>query len=177
MFDKDLVWDLYQEAGMFEKENIGILNHCAGVAHVAGHLARRLNEHGMKIDVNSDETAGWLHDIGKVLDGSLWGHVDKGVEFLERQKVPKEIIDLVAKHQYWGESVSAKGLSLEEKIIILADLSFSDRIISSYERAEDIIARYAGNGISLKQAKQLKKLSREISLEIFQIIMPQTLLS
>ncbi|MFH1780616.1 MAG: HD domain-containing protein [Candidatus Nealsonbacteria bacterium] len=160
---------------MFKKKNIGILNHCAGVAHAASHISRRLNAQGLNINVDLVETASWLHDIGKPVKPGLWEHVDEGVKFLQEQGVDEKIVNLVRKHQYWGETESVKGLSWEEKIIIIADLSFSDHIIPLSERVDDIITKYSGNGILPGQEKWLKQLSQALYREVSEAIKPQTL--
>ncbi len=172
--DNKVIGALYCKAGMLTPNTIGLINHCSGVAHNAGYLARLLNEHSLNIDIETVETAAMLHDIGKMFNNDLWGHVSTGAEFLRGQKVPEEIVSLVARHQIWQNEVT-EPLSWELKVLILGDLSFRERIMPIKERVEDIINRYVGNGIPPGEEKWLKKLSEDIQREILEIIKPQIL--
>ena len=171
MFDKELVGQIYQEAGALIPERIGMLSHMFGVSNIAGYLAHELNrQRNLGIDQNLLETAAMVHDIGKMFDETLWGHVEEGIKFLQKIGIDERIIHLVEIHQLWKNEVT-RLLTWEEKLIILGDLSFKGEIMSVRERVEDIIDRYTGHGIPQGQEKWIRKLSQDIYQEI-SIILP-----
>lgn len=171
MFDKALVGRLYQEAGMFKPENLGILNHMTGVAHIAGFWARQLVRHGVTIDIDLVENGAMLHDIGKVLDENAAEHAIKGARFLREQMVDEEIVRIVERHEVYTfkRGKIPDPSTWEEKLVFLADLFFSDHIVAMRERREDIISRYP-----VRRKVWLRKESEMLYREILEIISPQT---
>jgi putative nucleotidyltransferase with HDIG domain len=141
-----LVFRLYLASGMFRPENFGILNHCLGVAHNAGFLARKLVAAGMILDVELTETGAALHDIGKMFDEGL-NHSLAGAEFLLTQGVDGKIIRIVECHEVYSfdeTKAPPDPVTWEEKIVFLTDLSFSSYIIPVKERVKDVVGRYPG---------------------------------
>ncbi len=176
MFDKELIGRLYQEARIFKPENLGILNHVMGVAHVAVFMARQLQQKGVVIDAALVENGAMLHDIGKIFDGSPQGHTISGVIFLKRQNVDERIIRLVQRHEVWvfqqGEVADPE--SWEEQLVFLGDLAFQDSIMPVKDRVTDLLKRY-GQQIPETRKSWLREKSQEIHQKVSEIILPQIL--
>lgn len=177
MFDKKLVGKLYQKAGIFYPQHLGLFNHFTGVTHVAGFLSRKLNQkQNIGIDTELVETAAMLHDIGRLFDDSPQGHVIEGVKFLSEQAVDKKIIQIIQRHEVWifEDGDIPEPSSWEEKLVFLGDLIFKDHIMLYKERLEDIISRYS-NVMPPGREKWLRQKSQEIYQQISEILSPETL--
>lgn len=140
-----------------------------GVSVVASFYGRGLLQKGVMVDLEQLETAAVLHDIGKAFDDTLWGHVGAGTNFLRDQGVDEGIMHLVEMHQIWQNEVT-RPLTWEERLIVMGDLSFSDRIMPIGERVEDIVSRYRGKGISPSQEKWIRKVAKEICQDLSAIM-------
>lgn len=173
MFDKQLVGILYNKVGLLSPGKIGLVNHMFGVSIVAGFLARKLLDADISVNVGMAETAAAIHDIGKVFDEGSPEHIIKGVEFLREQGIDEGIIRIVERHEVYSfkeNETPPDPATWEEKLVFLADLSFSGNIVPIEERVEDIISRYPGI-----RKKWLREKSQEIYSKILAIVSPQTL--
>lgn len=77
-----------------------------------------------------------LHDIGKVIDEEEGTHVELGVEFLKKYRIPQPVIDCVAEH-HEDKPFS----SLESMLVYIADAISGSRPGARYEDHEEYIKR------------------------------------
>ncbi|MBU2052055.1 ribonuclease Y [Patescibacteria group bacterium] len=77
-----------------------------------------------------------LHDIGKVIDEEEGTHVELGVEFLKKYRVPQAVIDCVAEH-HEDKPFSSK----ESMLVYIADAISGSRPGARYEDHEQYIKR------------------------------------
>ena len=77
-----------------------------------------------------------LHDIGKALPDEEGSHIETGVRYLRRFKLPKEVIDCVEQHQ---EDVPFS--SIESKIVYISDAISGSRPGARYENYDEYIQR------------------------------------
>ena len=164
MYDKPLVQELYQKSGILNPCFIDVITHMAGVAAVAGFLARKLILGGQTVNVELVETACMLHDIGKAFNPDLMGHVDAGIAFLSQERVNSNIINLVRVHQFWSNNTEPPQ-NWEETLVFFSDMVFGQQIMPFRERVNDVLNRYQS---VLNPAKQ--SLLQESSKQAFQKI-------
>lgn len=86
-----------------------------------------------------------LHDIGKVIDEEEGTHVELGVEFLKKNRIPPAIINCVAEH-HEDKPFS----SLESVLVYIADAISGSRPG----------ARYEDHGEYLKRMEQLESIAK-----------------
>ncbi|PJA21196.1 ribonuclease Y, partial [Candidatus Beckwithbacteria bacterium CG_4_10_14_0_2_um_filter_47_25] len=77
-----------------------------------------------------------LHDIGKVIDEEEGTHVELGVEFLKKYRIPQAVIDCVAEH-HEDKSFSSK----ESMLVYIADAISGSRPGARYEDHGEYIKR------------------------------------
>jgi len=77
-----------------------------------------------------------LHDIGKVIDEEEGTHVELGVEFLKKYRIPQPVIDCVAEH-HEDKPFSSK----ESMLVYIADAISGSRPGARYEDHEEYIKR------------------------------------
>ncbi len=167
---KGLIGELYQEAGLLNPSYIGKLRHIIGVAHVGMWLATLLQKKkkaGITPDMSILELGLYLHDIGTPLTNPgdlVVAHVHKGMEFL-RDKVDPKIVEIIRKHAIWTLlDVKIPPLdewTIEEEIVLLADMCCGAHIMSFKERVADVLKRYGGE-IPKSGAKWLQENIQEI---------------
>ena len=86
-----------------------------------------------------------LHDIGKVIDEEEGTHVELGVEFLKKYRIPQAVIDCVAEHH------EDKPFSSKESMLVY----IADAISGSRPGA-----RYEDHGEYLKRMDQLEAIAK-----------------
>ena len=77
-----------------------------------------------------------LHDIGKVIDEEEGTHVELGVEFLKKYRIPQPVIDCVAEH-HEDKPFS----SVESVIVYVADAISGSRPGARYEDYDEYVKR------------------------------------
>lgn len=168
MHDKPLIQELYQKSGILIPEYIGVITHMAGVTAVAGFLARKLIQKGQNINVDLLETACMLHDIGKMIDPSLTGHVNAGITFLFQEEVNEEVINLVRVHQFWSNNTPEPS-TWEETLVFFSDMVFGQHIMPFRERVQDVISRYE-EVISITKQNLLSACSEKAFQKIIKVL-------
>ncbi|HEX9060059.1 MAG TPA: diguanylate cyclase [Clostridia bacterium] len=162
--------------------------HCSYTAQYAAALAKELGFPNDKVEALF--TAGWLHDIGKVLissdivrkHGSLTDdeyflikkHVAYGTNILQNLSVPEEIIAYIeCHHEHWDGSgypqkLAGNDISAEARVLQIAD-SYSAMIIKRVyrevptpEEALEEIKRNSGKQFDPEYVKAFDMLIRRV---------------
>lgn len=147
-----------------------VINHCKAVSELAVELARKLNDKGLKIDLELVKVGALLHDIGRSKTHTV-DHVIVGSEIARSLGLPKSIISIIERHAGGGitgeearELGWPKGVytpqTLEEKIVCYADkLIGGTRRIPLEKTLKDLALKLGERHPALER---LKKLDREI---------------
>ncbi|MFH0986590.1 MAG: HD domain-containing protein [Candidatus Micrarchaeota archaeon] len=143
---------------------VEIIYHCKAVAKTAMEI---VDECKLKnVDKQKLKIACLLHDIGRVKvlrDGSNpeFGsnrHEPHSVEILKKEKLP-EIAEIVSKHGYMLANYTLDELTIEEKVLAIADsLSKGDKRVSASpeEREKRFMKKYEA-AKDYKALEQFKK--------------------
>jgi ribonuclease Y len=100
-FADDLV-RLFGRMKYFTSYGQNLLQHSVEVARLASLIAAEL-----ELDSNLAKRAGFLHDIGKVVQGRFdENHTDIGRELLRKHKESQTIIDAISEHHAEGKAIA-----------------------------------------------------------------------
>ena len=129
-----------------------VINHCRIVSNRAKEIAKRINMKGIaSVDAETEKIAGLLHDIGRAnrlaengyKESIENGHERESEKILEAEGLP-EIAKLIRRHGVQTLLCNPSELSLEEKVIIYADLTTSGTdVCTSDERYRRSIEIYS----------------------------------
>jgi len=129
------------------------INHSRCVGNAAGIIAGKLS-----LDVDKARVLGYIHDIGKYIDGHK-NHVMKGYNYIKELGYDDEYANICLTHPYLNNDVNCtaggipRGIlfrtefikkheyTIYEKIINLCDLMCTDVIMSVDKRLIDIMIR------------------------------------
>lgn len=92
--------------------------------------------HEVGADANVVRLGCLLHDIGKVIEDEEGTHVELGVKFLKKFRIPQPIIDCVAEH-HEDKPLS----SIESMVVYMADAISGSRPGARYEDHEGYLQR------------------------------------
>ena len=92
--------------------------------------------HETGADVNIVRLGCLLHDIGKVITDEEGTHIELGVEFLKKHKLPQAVIDCVAQHHE-----DTPFTSVESMLVYIADAISGSRPGARYEDIDAYIKR------------------------------------
>jgi putative nucleotidyltransferase with HDIG domain len=150
------------------------IDHCIGVSNIAFDLASRIKKKNPSLNINPEKIkiAGLLHDIGYSKEGF---HEVNGQGILISEGL-YEIANITMHGIIYEQVFLQTGKydkkylpsSLENKIVILADMYYNQRRqrVTLDERIADIEQRYKGNEAFLKAARlawpRFKHLEKEI---------------
>ncbi|PIT88902.1 MAG: ribonuclease Y [Candidatus Levybacteria bacterium CG10_big_fil_rev_8_21_14_0_10_36_7] len=126
--------DLISMLGRFKfRSSFGqnLISHSLEVAKIGVHLAQEIgaNEEIVKLGC-------LFHDIGKVVSDKEGSHVQLGVDFLQKYKLPKEVINCVAEH-HEDKPFS----SVESVLVYIADSASGGRPGARHEDVEEYAKR------------------------------------
>lgn len=125
--------ELIQTLGRFKYRfsyGQNMLEHTMETARIGMFIAKEIGAH-----VETVKMACVFHDIGKVLTDKDGSHVELGVEYLSKFKVPEAVIKCIAEHH------NDKQSSIESAIVALADHVSGARPGSRGEDYESYIKR------------------------------------
>lgn len=105
--------------------------HTIEVTKIAVKLA-----HELGADVKTVRLGGLLHDIGKVIADEEGGHVQVGIDFLKKYKIPQPILDCVAEHHEDKEFTR-----IESALVWVGDAASGSRPGARYQMHEEYVKR------------------------------------
>lgn len=129
----DLPTEVLEKLGRFKYRfsyGQNMIHHVIECTQMGRKLAQEL-----KLDVRTVTLGCLLHDIGKVLDGE-GSHVQLGVQFLKRHKLPEGVVAAVAQHHEDEPFTSA-----ESVIVHIADAISGARPGARNENREEYVQR------------------------------------
>jgi ribonuclease Y len=129
----DLPREVIQAMGRFKYRfsyGQNMIHHMIEVTQIGKKLSQEL-----ELDTRTVVLGCLLHDIGKVLEGE-GSHVQLGVQFLKRHRIPQEVIDCVAQHHEDEPFTSA-----ESVVVHIADAVSGARPGARSENREEYIQR------------------------------------
>jgi uncharacterized protein len=166
--DRDFALDLLRKL----KVPYSVRRHSIRVAKEAKKIARQIKK--TKIDFNLIEIGALLHDVGRSKTHGF-NHAYLGGKILRERGFPEELARICERHILGGldeEDAQSVGLpshkkymplTLEEKIICLADKRLSGSHVVSLKKRFDIwFKKYGKTKILVKAQKRVEEIQKEI---------------
>ena len=146
-----------------------VIQHCLAVTQFAIGLAHRLNEKGVKIDVQLVEAGALLHDLGRSKTHKV-DHSLVGSQIAQKRGLPQTIVNIIKRHVGAGitdEEAQLLGWpkdvyvpqAIEEKVVSYADKRIDQGKVVPIE-AE--IERLRKDGM-LEAGERVRRLHEEIT--------------
>ncbi|PIS39269.1 hypothetical protein COT68_02685 [bacterium (Candidatus Torokbacteria) CG09_land_8_20_14_0_10_42_11] len=175
----DKIEELLNVFSFRRPKDLGILKHCLLVGAMAEEMASHLALRGITINPETVGEAGRYHDLAKMNNGPQEKEHVLSIYWHLLTTAGKDIAEIVICHEPYSfseETAKIYGMELdtwEKKILFLADLRVSDRIMSWNERIRSIIAKYRTNNLFPPGREEwLKATANETIGEIREIIGP-----
>jgi uncharacterized protein len=145
-----------------------VIDHCIAVADLAGEVAQKLQEKGLKINLQLVEAGALLHDLGRSKTHSV-SHAVVGAEIAQSEGLPDSVVKIIKRHVGGGITAQeAQQLgwpkdvyvpqTLEEKIVSYADKLIEQSRIAPVESTIDQL-RSEGKP---EAAERVRKLHEEM---------------
>lgn len=145
-----------------------VIDHCLAVRNIAIEVAHKLENRGIKIDLQLIETGALLHDIGRSKTHGV-DHSLVGAQIARRIGLPQSIINIIKRHVGAGiidEEAALLGWpkdnyvpqTLEEKVVCYADKRIDQNKVVPIEIE---IKNLESKGM-VKAAMRVRKLHKEI---------------
>jgi len=147
-----------------------VIRHSEVVAAVALYLARRLNQHGYKLDLDLVRASGLLHDITKKYSFTRpLNHSLTGAKLLKKLGYP-EVAGVVGQHVRLRASRPA-GLITEAEVVNYSDKRVvNDAVTTLAERLAYIQERYGRTEPDRSRIEQMWQRTFQLEQEIFRFI-------
>ncbi|TFG04713.1 MAG: HDIG domain-containing protein [Promethearchaeota archaeon] len=165
--DREFTLELLREL----KVPFSVRRHSIKVAEKALEIAKKIKK--KEVDIRLVEIGALVHDIGRSKTHGF-NHALIGGKILRERGFPEELARICERHILGGldkEDAQAVGLppknflpvTLEEKIICLADKRLSGKHVVSLQRRFQIwFKKYGKTKILLKAQKRVEKMQKEI---------------
>ena len=125
--------------------------------------------HELKADVKVVRLGCLLHDIGKVITDEEGSHVQVGVDFLKRFRLPEKVIACVAEHHE-----DRPFSSVESAIVWIADAASGSRPGARYQAHEEYLKRMTHIEETVKSFEGVKDVAAyQAGREIRVIVEPE----
>ena len=149
-----------------------IIRHSELVAQVALYIGKRLNDEGVKLDLNLVQAGALLHDIAKTICLETKGnHAEEGGEILASLGYPA-VASIVRQHIRMDEGAIDEITITEVELVNYSDKRVKhEEIVDLQERFRDIYERYHGKFPGLE--KGLEEVLKEtcfIEEKIFSLL-------
>jgi len=147
-----------------------VVSHCLAVAKLALEIAETLRKKGYNIDLELVEIGALLHDIGRSRTHTV-NHVIEGIRIAENESLPKGVVSIIKRHVGggitpdeaktlgWPNDESYVPLTLEEKVV-----SVADKLIQGSERVSvELTITQLCNDAKPEAAERVRNLHDEIA--------------
>ncbi|HEC88595.1 MAG TPA: tRNA (cytidine(56)-2'-O)-methyltransferase [Thermoplasmata archaeon] len=176
--EKNVVYDYVK---ILEKEGCSeeVIKHSIKVRNLALEIAKKIEENGIKVDMEAVEAGSLLHDLGRAKTHGIM-HVVEGAKIAKKYGLPKKITNIIKHHAGAGIDIEeAKKLGLpaenynpltiEEMIVSHAD-NLTGNKYRKIEETVNIFRKKIGKEAVKKLISMHEKLSEIAGIDINKII-------